>query len=148
MPSTQLSGQTAHIGPKWSHGEPSSACQRLINKLSLFLSTLEHTQVGQLHRHGFNDGHRPAACHDARQPEARVTEQRLPLRWRALAPEQLHLQQRVQVALPNNSLVTRMLSEQRVADRASNSATAEARAAEQGASVLCTYSQQSLSTHI
>ena len=61
--------------------------------------TLVHNQEGRLHRHRLNDGHGPAARHDARQPEARVAEQRLPLRWRALAPEQLNLQQRVQATL-------------------------------------------------
>ena len=58
-----------------------------------FIQTPRHNQVGQLHRNRLNDGHGPAARHDARQLKARVTEQRLPLHWRALAPEQHHLQQ-------------------------------------------------------
>ena len=60
------------------------------------------SQVGRLHWHGLDDGHRPAARHNARQPEARIAEQRLPLRRRALAPEHLHLWQCIHAAIANH----------------------------------------------
>ena len=49
--------------------------------------------VAQLHWHRLDDGVGTAARHDARQLEAGAAEQRLPLRRRALTPEQHRLQQ-------------------------------------------------------